>query len=97
MTTAPRTDLVPVEVLLPLTTVQALTEVAAGRGMTASQWLATQARHVTLGVEQRDTVVRLHAHGFTDAEIARRLNMTNSQVATRRRRYGLAANRAARL
>jgi DNA-directed RNA polymerase specialized sigma24 family protein len=41
----------------------------------------------------RDPVVIAWREGLSDAEIGRRLNMTNSSVAGRRRRYGLPAHR----
>lgn len=40
-----------------------------------------------------DPLVSIWRTGATDAEIGRRLNMTNNSVAERRRRYRLPANR----
>lgn len=41
----------------------------------------------------QDPLVIAWRSGMTDAEIARQLGATNLSVATRRRRYGLPANR----
>lgn len=43
-----------------------------------------------------DPLVALWRTGATDREIASRFNLTNSAVATRRRGYGLPANKRAR-
>ena len=43
--------------------------------------------------QDADPVVIAWRSGLTDAEIGRKLNLTNSSVASRRRRYGLPANR----
>jgi hypothetical protein len=43
-----------------------------------------------------DPLVAMWRSGATDRQIAERFNLTNSAVATRRRRYGLPANRRAR-
>ncbi|TXK17391.1 hypothetical protein [Homoserinibacter sp. GY 40078] len=40
-----------------------------------------------------DPVLQLWRARYTDAQIAARLSMTNSAVSSRRRRYGLPANR----
>lgn len=88
-------ELVDVPVPLTAETVLALTEIAAGLGMTPAGWLASQARAVTLDTVRHKTVVRLYMRGLCDAEIARELNLTNQQVATKRRVLGLPANRRA--
>ena len=43
-----------------------------------------------------DPLVAMWRTGCTDRQIAERFNLTNSAVATRRRSYGLPANRRAR-
>jgi hypothetical protein len=43
-----------------------------------------------------DPLVAMWRTGATDRQIAERFNLTNSTVATRRRGYGLPANRRAR-
>jgi DNA-binding NarL/FixJ family response regulator len=47
-------------------------------------------------IPESDPLVVLWRSGESDRAIARRLNMTNSSVATRRRHYGLPANRQPR-
>lgn len=44
---------------------------------------------------ETDPILRLWRGGFTDKQIAARLNLTNLTVAGRRRRFGLPANRKA--
>ncbi len=43
-----------------------------------------------------DPLVAMWRSGATDRQIAARFNLTNSAVATRRRKYGLPANRKPR-
>jgi hypothetical protein len=57
----------------------------------AAEAVITAAAGKTL--HETDPVVAAWRVGDTDAEIARRLDMTNAAVATRRRSYGLPANR----
>lgn len=85
--------LVELKIAIPASRLDALTSFAARLGMTPAQWLATQVRAVTLPSAQNDEIVQLWSRGFTDPEIARRLNMTNLAVATRRRAKKLPANR----
>lgn len=89
-------SLVELKIAIPASRLQALTEFAGELGMTPAQWLATQARAVTLPSSQNDQLVKLWARGMTDAEIARRLDWTNLAVATRRRAKKLPANRTSR-
>jgi len=54
--------------------------------------LLIAAAHVRSPVDS-DPVLRLWRGGLTDAQIARHLNLTNLAVSSRRRRFGLPANR----
>lgn len=57
----------------------------------AAEVVITAAAGRTL--HETDPVVAAWRAGDTDAEIARRLDMTNAAVATRRRSFGLPANK----
>jgi len=72
-----------------------LRDIASGQNVTAEVYLAELARCAVAARETRDEIVSLHEQRKTDAEIARALGYTNAQVAQRRRRYGLPANRKA--
>ena len=90
------TEMVSLQVNLVAKTALVLQELAAGVGMTPEQWLANQARAAVLGRMSEATLTRLYMKGCTDAEIAREMGLTNQQVAVRRRRLKLPANRRIR-
>lgn len=58
--------------------------------MTADLLIAAAVARVP---SETDPVLRLWRAGFSDAQIAAYLNVTNVSVSSRRRRYGLPANR----
>lgn len=91
---SPETVVLTIE--LPVHTAQALADFAAGVGMHPAQWLAAQARAVTLSGPDKDVLVQHWSRGLTDAEIARRMDLTNQQVAMRRRAKNLPANKKQR-
>lgn len=71
----------------------ALRELAAAQRMTAENYLGWIVQNLVSAEVRNDQVVRLWAQGYRDRQIAATLGMTNAQVADRRRRAGLPANR----
>lgn len=70
-----------------------LEDAAERRGMSLPDFLLASGRAVAgIGEPGPDSIETLTRLGLTDRDIARRLGLTNSAVATRRRRLGISAN-----
>lgn len=86
------------QVAIPERTFWQLAERAELLDMRVPDYLADLAMAAAVGKVPTDTdpVVVLVRQGLTDREIARELGWTNLAVATRRRQYGMPANRRGR-
>lgn len=75
----------------------AISDAAEMAGQTVTEFLlSTGMRMAGIRGAALDSVQRLHALGFSDSEIGRRLDMTNRAVTEQRRRLNLPPNRLIR-
>lgn len=90
--------MIPMNVRLPEEVFWGLTGVAEPMGMTVPQYLAYMSEKLARIAHDptADEVARRVVDGYADWEIARDLNLTNNDVAVRRRKYGLPSNRISR-
>ena len=89
--------MIPVTVLVPLAEYQRLAEAAELRGHdTIGEWLlalALDLRSMPTGSFPPEHLAHLVRAGLCDADIAAATGLSNNEIASRRRRLGLPANR----
>lgn len=83
-----------ITITLPYVELVALVAIAHGRGFdTVREYVTQLVRDLATLSPRAVDVITFQALGWTDREIAARMNLTNQAVSTERRRHHLPANR----